>query len=66
MNIAQFGNNLYGVETAAQRYFSVSAADLNVVQSATIAAITRTQACMIRWSKRTRRKAKTNAISCSS
>ena len=39
LNIAQFGNNLYGVETAAQRYFSVSAADLNVVQSATIAAI---------------------------
>mgnify|MGYP002538890234 FL=1 len=41
LNIAQFGNNLYGVETAAQRYFSVSAADLNVVQSATIAAITK-------------------------
>ena len=32
LNIAQFGNNLYGVETAAQRYFSVSA---------TIAAITK-------------------------
>ena len=31
LNIAQFGNNLYGVETA----------DLNVVQSATIAAITK-------------------------
>ena len=41
LNIAQFGNNLYGVETAAQRYFSVSAADLNAVQSATIAAITK-------------------------
>ena len=41
LNIAQFGNNLYGVETAAQRYFSVSAADLNVVQSATIASITK-------------------------
>lgn len=41
LNIAQFGNNLYGVETAAQRYFSVSAADLNVAQSATIAAITK-------------------------
>ncbi|NMM98796.1 transglycosylase domain-containing protein [Bifidobacterium olomucense] len=41
LNIAQFGSNLYGVETAAQRYFSVSAADLNVVQSATIAAITK-------------------------
>ncbi|TPF94271.1 transglycosylase domain-containing protein [Bifidobacterium sp. UTBIF-78] len=41
LNIAQFGVNTYGVETAAQRYFSVSAADLNVVQSATIAAITK-------------------------
>ena len=41
LNIAQFGVNLYGVETAAQKYFGVSAADLNVVQSATIAAITK-------------------------
>ncbi|MBT1169985.1 transglycosylase domain-containing protein [Bifidobacterium sp. SO4] len=41
LNIAQFGVNTYGVETAAQRYFGVSAADLNVVQSATIAAITK-------------------------
>ena len=41
LNIAQFGSNLYGVETAAQRYFSVSAADLNAVQAATIAAITK-------------------------
>lgn len=41
LNIAQFGSNLYGVETAAQRYFSVSAADLNVIQAATIAAITK-------------------------
>ena len=42
LNIAQFGrNSLYGVETAAKRYFNVSAKDLNVVQSATIAAITK-------------------------
>lgn len=42
LNIAQFGsNNLYGVETAAERYFNTSAADLNIVQSATIAAITK-------------------------
>lgn len=42
LNIAQFGrNNLYGVETAAKRYFNVSAADLNVGQAATIAAITK-------------------------
>lgn len=42
LNIAQFGaNNLYGVETAANRYFNVHAKDLNLVQSATIAAITK-------------------------
>lgn len=45
LNIAQFGtNNLYGVETAARRYFNTSAADLNIVQSATIAAITKNPA----------------------
>lgn len=45
LNIAQFGtNNLYGVETAARRYFGVSAKDLNLVQSATIAAITKNPA----------------------
>lgn len=42
LNIAQFGaNRLYGVETAAQYYFGVSAKDLNLVQSATIASITK-------------------------
>ncbi|MEK0264476.1 transglycosylase domain-containing protein [Bifidobacterium mongoliense] len=45
LNIAQFGtNNLYGVETAARRYFNVSAKDLNIVQAATIAAITKNPA----------------------
>ncbi|MDR2538054.1 MAG: penicillin-binding protein [Bifidobacteriaceae bacterium] len=41
LNIAPFGPNLYGVETAARRYFSVNAKDLNIVQAATIAAITK-------------------------
>lgn len=42
LNIAQFGsNNLFGVEMAARRYFNTSAADLNIVQAATIAAITK-------------------------
>lgn len=42
LNIAQFGrNNLYGVEAAAERYFNVSASELNIVQAATIAAITK-------------------------
>jgi membrane peptidoglycan carboxypeptidase len=40
LNIAQFGVATYGVESAAQRYFSVSAADLNYLQAATIAGIT--------------------------
>ena len=41
LNIAQFGVNLYGVETAAQKYFSTSAKKLNYLQAATIAGITR-------------------------
>ena len=34
-------NNLCGVEMAAKRYFNVSASELNVIQAATIAAITK-------------------------
>lgn len=41
LNIAQFGNGIYGVETAARRFFNKSAKDLNIVESATIAAITK-------------------------
>ncbi len=40
LNISQFGVSIYGVETAAQYYFSVSAKDLNYLQAATIAGIT--------------------------
>lgn len=40
LNIAQFGASVYGVETAAQRYFGVSAKDVSIVQAATIAGIT--------------------------
>jgi membrane peptidoglycan carboxypeptidase len=41
LNIAQFGVATYGVESAAQRYFSVSASELNYLQAATIAGITK-------------------------
>ncbi|MFV0285213.1 MAG: penicillin-binding protein, partial [Demequina sp.] len=41
LNIAQFGgNSLYGVEAAAQYYFSKPAAELTAVEAATIAGIT--------------------------
>lgn len=40
LNIAQFGTSVYGVEAAARHYFDTSAADLTVVQAATIAGIT--------------------------
>jgi membrane peptidoglycan carboxypeptidase len=40
LNIAQFGPSQWGVESAAYYYFGVHAADLTVVQAATIAAIT--------------------------
>lgn len=40
LNIAQFGATVNGVETAANHYFGVTAADLTVIQAATIAGIT--------------------------
>ena len=39
INVAEMGDGIFGVEAAAQRYFDVSAAELNAVQSARIAAI---------------------------
>ncbi|MDM7829785.1 penicillin-binding protein [Cellulomonas edaphi] len=41
LNIAQFGVSVYGVEAAAQHYFSKPAKDLTYLESATIAGITR-------------------------
>jgi membrane peptidoglycan carboxypeptidase len=40
LNIAQFGVATYGVESAAQRYFSKPAAELSYLEAATIAGIT--------------------------
>lgn len=40
LNIAQFGVSTYGVEAAAQRYFSKPASELNYLEAATIAGIT--------------------------
>jgi membrane peptidoglycan carboxypeptidase len=40
LNIAQFGASVYGVEAAANYYFSKSAADLNYVEAATLAGVT--------------------------
>ncbi len=39
LNIATFGSNLYGVQTAAQYWFGVNAADLDYNQAATLMAI---------------------------
>ena len=39
LNIAFFGSQAYGVEVAAQRYFSVPASELNAGQAATLAGI---------------------------
>ncbi|SNS65434.1 Membrane carboxypeptidase (penicillin-binding protein) [Micrococcales bacterium KH10] len=40
LNIAQFGKSVYGAEAASQHYFGIAAADLSIVQAATIAGIT--------------------------
>lgn len=37
LNIANFGGTTYGIEAAAQRYFSTSASKLTLVQAATLA-----------------------------
>lgn len=39
LNIATFGSNLYGIQTAAQYWFGVNAADLDYNQAATLMAI---------------------------
>ncbi|MGB8022091.1 MAG: transglycosylase domain-containing protein [Candidatus Nanopelagicales bacterium] len=39
LNISYYGANAYGVEAAAQRYFSKSAKDLKLVEAATLAGI---------------------------
>ena len=39
LNIAQFGASVYGVESAAQYYFSKNAANLNYVEAATLAGV---------------------------
>ncbi len=39
LNLAYYGDRTYGVEAAAQHYFGVSAADLNLPQAATLAGV---------------------------
>lgn len=39
LNVAYFGNRAYGIQVAAQRYFSTSAADLTLTQAATLAGL---------------------------
>jgi len=41
LNIAQFGASVWGVESAAQRYFGMRSSKLNYLQAATIAGITK-------------------------
>ena len=44
LNLSQFGPSVYGVEAAAQHYFTTSAANLTVAQAAMIAGITQSPA----------------------
>ncbi|MGV8979423.1 MAG: transglycosylase domain-containing protein [Cellulomonas sp.] len=40
LNIAQFGINIYGIETAANHYFGKHASELNYIEGATLAGVT--------------------------
>ncbi|HEX5332523.1 MAG TPA: transglycosylase domain-containing protein [Cellulomonas sp.] len=40
LNIAQFGINLYGIESAANHYFGKHASELNYMEAATLAGVT--------------------------
>lgn len=42
LNIANFGGTVYGIESAAQRYYNVDAKDLTLVQAASLIAIVQT------------------------
>jgi membrane peptidoglycan carboxypeptidase len=42
LNLVYFGEGAYGVEAAARRYFGVAAADLDVLQAATLAGLVQT------------------------
>jgi membrane peptidoglycan carboxypeptidase len=42
LNIVYFGQGAYGIQAAAQRYFSVNAADLTLAQAATLAGLVQT------------------------
>src|SRR5690606_15050424 len=44
LNLAFYGDNVYGVEAAARHYFDVQAADLSIAQAATLAGIVRAPA----------------------
>ena len=39
LNVAEFGEGVFGVEAAAQRYFNTSAVKLSVAQGAALAAV---------------------------
>ena len=63
LNAAFFGNQSYGVEVAAERYFSTSAAKLTLTQAATLAGIVENPARTTRWASRP--PPATGGISCS-
>src|SRR4051812_39915487 len=44
LNIVYFGNGAYGIQAAAQKYFSVNAADLTLPQAATLAGLVQSPA----------------------
>ena len=62
LNIAYFGAGAYGVEAAARRYFSMSAADLTLAEAATLAGVVQQPSATTRSA--TRRRPRSGARWC--
>ncbi|WP_278314376.1 transglycosylase domain-containing protein [Lolliginicoccus levis] len=46
LNLVPFGNGAYGIQQAAQTYFAIDAADLNVTQSAMLAGVVQSSSAL--------------------
>ncbi|WP_279347512.1 penicillin-binding protein [Hoyosella sp. YIM 151337] len=62
LNLVPFGNGAYGVQEAAQTYFGIDAADLNVTQSAMLAGIVQSSSALNPYTNPERVLARRNVV----